>query len=72
LFVCILRQGFLIIIGNRIEFDAVGFKLGVGVSQLTELRPARGSPNCRTKKYQRSARPGPVFVETKRYTSGVG
>jgi hypothetical protein len=35
LLVGILRQGFLIIIGNSIEFDAVGFKLGVSVSQLT-------------------------------------
>ena len=30
-----LLQGLPVVIGHRIQFDAVGFKPGVGISQLT-------------------------------------
>ena len=58
-----LQRG-LVVIGNSVELDAGYFEGGVRISQLTELRPARWSPNCRAKKYNDGRCLASVFVET--------
>ena len=44
------RQHLLVVIGNGIQPNALSLEFGVCVAQLTELRPARRSPDCRTVK----------------------
>ena len=43
-----LAQNFLIVVRDGIELDAGGFEFPEGIAQLTELRPARGSPDRRS------------------------
>jgi hypothetical protein len=43
-----LREDLLVVVGDRVELDSRGLELLVGVAQLTELRPARRSPDSRS------------------------
>ena len=54
----------LVVIRNGVELDICCFKGGVSISQLTELRPARWSPNRRAEKYDHCRRLAAVLVET--------
>jgi hypothetical protein len=58
-----LQRG-LVVIRNGVELDARCFEGGVNISQLTELRPARGSPNRRAEKYNDCRCVASVLVET--------
>ena len=58
-----LQRG-LVVIRNGVELDARCFEGGVGISQLTELRPAWWSPNRRAEKYDHCRCVASVLVET--------
>ena len=62
-----LGEGFkrgLVVIRNGVELYARCFEGWVRISQLTELRPARWSPNRRAEKYNNCRCLASVFVET--------
>ena len=58
-----LQRG-LVVIRNGVELCTCCFEGGVSISQLTELRPARWSPNRRAEKYDHCRRLAAVLVET--------
>jgi hypothetical protein len=43
-----LAEDLLVIVRDRVELDSGGLELRVRIAQLTELRPARGSPDRRS------------------------
>ena len=67
-----LGERLLIVVGNRVELDACGFKLRIRVAQLTELRPARRSPDHRAIEDNDGLRTGPIAVKRNRATERIG
>ena len=65
-----LQRG-LVVIRNGVELDARCFEGGVNISQLTELRPARWSPNRRAEKYDHCRCLASVLVETDQAPEGI-
>jgi hypothetical protein len=66
-----LPQDLLVVVGDRIELDARGLELRVGVAQLTELRPAGGSPHRRTVEDHHRLRAAAALVITDETSLGV-
>jgi hypothetical protein len=62
----------LVVIRDRVELDSVGLELVEGVAQLTELRPAGGSPHGRAIEDHDRPGPRPILVQPDPATVRVG
>jgi hypothetical protein len=67
-----LAKGLAIVVGDGVEPDSGGLEFPVGVAQLTELRPAGGSPDRRSKEDDDRLRAVAICVEAHRSSVGVG
>ena len=67
-----LAEYLLIVIRDGIEFDARRLELWVCVAKLAELRPARRSPNCRSKKNDDGSAVGATLVEIDEIAVRIG
>ena len=61
----------MVVIGDCVEGDSCRLELGVCIAQLTELRPARGSPNRRSEKDDNGGASVSVTVKINRFSGGV-
>ena len=67
-----LLEDFLVVVGDRVERDPGRFELGVGVSQLTELRPAGRSPDRRAVEDDDRRTASAICMERDGLAVGVG
>jgi hypothetical protein len=67
-----LSKCLLVVIRDRVELDSVGLELVEGVAQLTELRPAGGSPHGRAIEDHDRPGPRPILVQPDPATVRVG
>jgi hypothetical protein len=66
-----LGQDLLVVVRDRVELDVRGLELLEGVAQLTELRPARGSPHRRSVEDHDRLRLAAALVVVDELTVGV-
>jgi len=67
-----LAEYLLVVVGDGIEFDARRLEFRICVAKLAELRPARRSPNCRSKKNDDGFAVGATLVEINEITVRIG
>tara|TARA_B100001245_G_scaffold105550_1_gene76890 strand:- start:1010 stop:1264 length:255 start_codon:yes stop_codon:yes gene_type:complete len=67
-----LAEYLLVVVGDGIEFDARRLEFWVCVAKLAELRPARRSPNGRSKKNDDGFAVGTTLVEINEITVRIG
>jgi hypothetical protein len=72
LFFAELTQDLLVVVGDRVEGEAGGLEALVGVAQLAELRPTRGSPDRGAIEDDDRGASGAVRMEVDGSAVGIG